>query len=109
MTEHEREIAALVREHAEARFDDGFSDRVLARLARERGASVSAALQRQFMRIVPLAAAASIALAAYNLWAGYRNGASGIDAMLNLPQVTLASAYSPTALYGAVAGNSENP
>ena len=109
MTEHEIDVAALVREQADARFEPGFSGRVLARIERERAASLSGALHRQFVRIVPLAAAASIALAAYNLWAGRRTGANAIDAMLNLPQVTLAAAYSPSALYGAAAGNQETP
>lgn len=107
MTDREREIAALVREHADARFEAGFTERVMARVARDGSSLLETALRRQFMRIVPLAAAASLALAAYNLWQGRRAGAGAIDAMLNLPQVTLATAYSPSALYGAAAESQE--
>ncbi len=108
MTNRELEIAVLVREHAEARFTPGFAERVIDRVHRERATSLTAALQRQFVRIVPLAAAASIALAAYNVWSSRRAGTGAIDAMLNLPQVTLAAAYSPAALFGQ-GGNVETP
>ncbi|HVX41333.1 MAG TPA: hypothetical protein VHB25_17345 [Gemmatimonadaceae bacterium] len=109
MSKRESELAALVREHADRRFEPGFGERVLARLAHERASSMSSALQRQFIRIVPLAAAAALALAGYNLWAGRRAGAGSLDAVLGLPQVTLAAAYSPTALFGAGAGDQESP
>ena len=112
MTDRDSElepIAALVREAAPVRFDDGFAQRVLDRVSRQREAPVVVALERQFLRIVPLAAAATILLAAFNWWGGRSNSSSVIDAALNLPQVTLSTAYSPTALYGVASSVPENP
>jgi hypothetical protein len=94
-------LAAAVRAAAPNRFADGFHDRVLARLRAHRDMPLALALERQFVRIVPLAAAATILLAAYNWWGGRKPGASPLDAALNLPQVTLSSAYAPATLYGA--------
>jgi hypothetical protein len=102
-------LAALVRGAAPSRFDDGFANRVLDRVRAQRGTVLVSALERQFVRIVPLAAAAAILLATYNWWGGHAAASSAIDAALNLPQVTLSSAYSSTALYGAANAAPENP
>ena len=102
-------LDALVRDAAPERFESGFSGRVLARLRADREPSLSTMLERQFVRIVPLAAAASLMLAAYNWWGTREMASSIVDAALNLPQVTLASAYSPSLLYGAAAIDTETP
>ena len=102
-------LAALVRGAAPETFDPGFSERVLARLRADREPSLSTTLERQFLKVVPLAAAASLMLAAYNWWGARETAASAIDAALNLPQVTLESAYSPSLLYGAAANVTETP
>ena len=99
----EEAIAALLRANAPDRFDAGFSERVLTRLRAEE-TSLTAALQRQFVRIVPLAAAASLVLAALNWWGARSTHTSVIDAALNLPQVSLATAYATNALYESDAG-----
>ncbi len=90
-------VGALLRANAPDRFDAGFTDRVLTRLREDQ--SLSAALQRQFVRIVPLAAAASLLLASINWWGGRSTHASVIDAALNLPQVNLATAYASATYY----------
>jgi hypothetical protein len=46
-------------------------------------------------------------LAAYNWWGARETSSSPIEAVLNLPQITLASAYSPSVLYGAAAADTE--
>ena len=89
-------LSALLRATAPDRFDAGFSERVLTRLRNEES-SLAAALQRQFVRIVPLAAAAALLLASFNWWSARSTHSSALDAALNLPQVSLATAYaSPT-------------
>jgi hypothetical protein len=93
-------IAPLVRAAAPANFDDGFSDRVLSRLSAGREQAFTNALARQVRFVVPLAAAAAILLAAFNWWGARGTSASPFDAALNLPAVTLSSAYSVTSLYG---------
>ena len=47
---------------------------------------MSTALERQFRRVVPIAAAASLVLAAYNWWGARENASSPLDAALNLFQ-----------------------
>jgi hypothetical protein len=102
-------IATLVRGAAPARFGDGFSARVLARVHAQRDSSLVHALERQFVRIVPLAAAATVLLAAYNWWGARATAASALDAALNLPQVTLSSAYSPATLFGVANTLTDTP
>jgi hypothetical protein len=102
-------LAALVRSAAPEAFDAGFSERVLARLRTDREPALSTMLERQFLRIVPLLAAASLVLAAYNWWGARETSSSAIDAALNLPQVTLGSAYAPSLLYGTAANATEAP
>jgi hypothetical protein len=101
MTDDRRSIEALVRESAPSSFDAGFGDRVLSRLRTATELTLSTALERQFRRIVPIAAAASLMLAAYNWWGGRASGVSAIDAALNLPRVSLSSAYSTSTLFDA--------
>lgn len=101
-------LATLVRSAAPTHFRSGFGDRVRAGLETDRTQSVTHALERQFIRIVPLAAAAAILLAGYNLWGARGTAASAIDAALNLPQVTIASAYSTSSLFGSTIA-SEQP
>lgn len=103
MTNHHDEsrddaVGALLRANAPDRFAPGFSQRVLVRL-RSDEQSLASALQRHFIRIVPLAAAASLLLASFNWWSARSTHASVIDAALSLPQVNLATAYASTMDY----------
>jgi len=101
MSDQKDTIEALVRESAPANFGDGFGNRVAARLRGTTELSLPAALERQFRRVVPVVAAASLMLAAYN-WRGARNSASSpLAAALNLPRVSLSSAYSTSTLVDA--------
>lgn len=93
-------VESLVRAAAPASFDAGFGDRVLSRLRAGREHSFSNALNRQFRLVVPFAAAAAFLLAAFNWWGARGTSASPFDAALNLPEVTLSSAYSVPSLYG---------
>jgi hypothetical protein len=101
MIDRRGDIEALVRESAPSSFDEGFSGRVASRLRENRELSLTAALERQFRRVVPIAAAASLMLAAYNWWGGRDSGSSPLDAMLNLPRISLSSAYSTSTLVDA--------
>ncbi len=100
-------LEALVRSAAPTEFTGGFADRVLSRMRDER--TIATTLQRQFVRIVPIAAAASLLLAAHNWWGGRHVTNSTIEAALNLPPVTLATAYTPVSLYGTVVVPTETP
>jgi len=91
-------MESLVRDAAPSRFDEGFVRRVASRLRESREALLSTALERQFRRVVPIAAAASLMLAAYNWWGGRDSGSSTLEAALNLPRVSLSSAYSTSTL-----------
>ena len=106
--ERETRLENLIRGAAPAAFGAGFEDRVLQRLSAEREIPLSAALERQFRRIVPIAIAASLLLAAYNWWGAHGTGRTAIEAALNLPQVTIASAYTFSADLGGASGT-ENP
>lgn len=114
MTMHDREDidAQLARRLADAapnRFGAGFTSRVMHRLELERAVTLSAALEKQFLRVIPILAAASLMLAAYNWWGGRASSASTIDAVLRLPQATVASAYSSDALFGSAGQPMEQP
>ena len=77
-------------------FEEGFADRVLARVEGEqiRRESVDVALQRHFVRVAPFALAASLALAAFNVSrASGDTGQTVFEAMFGLEPVTLQSAY----------------
>lgn len=93
-------LESLVRSAAPTSFERGFSDRVAARLRADGGMSLSDALERQVRRVVPLVAAASLFLAAYNWWEARGSSLSALDAALNLPRVTLSAAYETSSLYG---------
>ena len=84
----------IVRAAAPTAFGEGFGDRVLDRLERDRELTLSDALERQFKRIVPIAAAACLLLGAYNWWGARNSGRSALEAALNLPQITIAAAFS---------------
>jgi hypothetical protein len=84
----------LVRGAAPSAFAAGFADRVLTGVRASREQPLSAALERQFVRIVPLAAAAALLLASYNWWGAHDSARNALEAALNLPQVTIATAYS---------------
>ena len=94
-------IKSLVRQAAPTSFGAGFSARVAARLRVGREPSMSVALERQVRRVVPLAAAASLMLAAYNWWGSRESASSTFEAALNLPRVSLSAAYSASTLFGA--------
>ena len=93
-------LEALVRSAAPASFEPGFSARVSARIEADGTLSLSEALERQVRRVVPIVAAASLLLAAYNWWEARGSASSALDAALNLPDVTLSAAYEPSSLYG---------
>ena len=107
-------LERLLSDAAPRRFADGFADRVTARLAasaprlelvRTRDLEFGDALQRQFVRIVPILAAASMLLGMYSWWNGRGMADSLIDAALNLPQVNIATGYTPDRLFGENVGS----
>jgi len=102
-------LASLVKDAAPTAFAPGFEDRVRARLAAERTQAVPRALEHYFVRIVPLAAAAALMLAAYNWWGERGTGDSLLDAALKLPQVSVASAYSASSLFGVTESETGTP
>ncbi|HEX6747290.1 MAG TPA: hypothetical protein VF092_08310 [Longimicrobium sp.] len=91
-----RGVEALLRAQRRDAFAPGFAHRVMRRVRDEQaapGAAFAAALQRQFLRLAPLAAAAVVALAAWNLREADARQ-SPVDAALGLPAVTIEAAYS---------------
>jgi hypothetical protein len=97
VTERDR-TAELLRAARSDAFAHGFDDRVLRRWQLSQRAGDSATddwdrmLQRQFVRMAPLAAAAVLVLTVIN--AGGRSQEQALlDAALDLPPVTLGSAY----------------
>lgn len=114
MTEHhsspiEESVAQLVRAARPTSFASGFADRVVAQLGAEREAALTQSLERQFVRVVPLLAAASLVLAAYNWWGARGTSTSALDAALNLPQITLSTAYAPSSLFGSSGTSVDTP
>ena len=68
MNERDRQaLREIVDVRRRDRFDAGFVDRTVARWRAERSASLETVVVGQFRRLVPLAAAAAIILAAYNV------------------------------------------
>jgi hypothetical protein len=106
---HDGPLASLLRDAAPSTFASGFGDRVRARLADERAQALPHALERHFVRIVPLAAAAALLLAAYNWWGARGTSSSTLDAALNLPQVSVASAYSSASLFDSTVTETGTP
>jgi len=107
-------LESRLRDAAPQRFADGFVDRVTARLANHgrrlhlvatREIEFVEVLQRQFVRIVPILAAASMLLGAYSWWNGRGTADSLLDATLHLPQVSIATAYTPERFLGTTGGS----
>ncbi len=87
----EARMSELRREAGPAAFAPGFTDRVMARL--ERQPSLADGLQRVFVRLAPLAAAAVLVLGAVNLMDSRASGKPFLDRVLELQEVDLATAY----------------
>lgn len=102
-------LTSLLRDAAPTAFDAGFSERVQARLIEGRTQSLPHALEHYFVRIVPLAAAAALLLAAFNWWGARGTATSTFDAALNLPQVSVAAAYSASLLLDTTASRVGSP
>jgi hypothetical protein len=86
-------LEALLRSTRTEAFAPGFAFRVMARVRREQAPGAFADLiQRQFLRLAPLAAAGVIALGAWNLHAADARQ-SPVEAALGLPAVTADAAY----------------
>jgi len=102
-------LASLLRDAAPSAFDAGFSERVRARLRDVRAQTLPLALEHHFVRIVPLAAAAALLLAAFNWWSARGTTTSTFDAALNLPQVSVAAAYSSASLFDSTASRAGSP
>ena len=102
-------LESLVHSAAPTSFESGFSDRVIARLRAGGDLSLSDALERQVRRVLPLVAAASLVLAAFNWWEARGSSSSALDAALNLPRVTLSAAYEPSSLYGDATPSAGTP
>jgi hypothetical protein len=105
-------LERTLRDAAPDRFAAGFADRVATRLGAGRGpaanrstADFTVTLERQFLRIVPILAAASLLLGLYSWWGGRRTADSLLDATLRLPQVSIATAYQSEYLYDDTGGD----
>lgn len=96
LTESQRKLAAELRAARITSFGPGFVERVMQRLPEAPAPVIvlDSALRRQFRRLVPLAAAVMIGLAAHNLILSPAGvGQSTIEAALGLEPVTLDVAY----------------
>jgi len=108
MSERMREDAAPARVEALLRgsradaFAPGFAHRVMRRV-RDEPAAFGAVLQRQFLRLATLAAAAVLALAGWNL-RGADARQSPVEAALGLPAVTADAALMADASTGEGGG-----
>ena len=94
-TAAERSEAVMVTRRASVAsvaFDDGFTDRVIARLNASQ--SPFDALPRMFARLAPLAMAATLLLAAMNLFSSRASHQSVMERVLGLP--TLAVTATPS-------------
>ncbi|MBV9109097.1 MAG: hypothetical protein JO306_06810 [Gemmatimonadetes bacterium] len=87
-------LEALLRSTRTEAFAPGFAFRVMARVRREQAPAAAFAdlIQRQFLRLAPLAAAGVVALGAWNLHAADARQ-SAVEAALGLPAVTADAAY----------------
>ena len=95
-------VEALLRESRRAAFAPGFAHRVMRRVHGE-PAAFGAVLQRQFLRLATLAAAAVLALAGWNL-RGADARQSPVEAALGLPAVTADAALMADASTGEGGG-----
>jgi hypothetical protein len=96
LTESQRKLAAELRAARTTSFGPGFVERVMARVPEAPAPVIvlDSALRRQFRRLVPLAAAVMIGLAAHNLIVSPTGvEQSTIEAALGLEPVTLDVAY----------------
>jgi hypothetical protein len=83
-------IEAVLRAQRADAFAPGFSDRVMARLARAPRLTLGTSMQRYFAWMTPALVAAILLLAVLNMRAA---GQTGVGAALGLPQVSVAVAY----------------
>lgn len=76
-------------------FEAGFADRVMERVQVESSSSeeTARAMSRYFARWAPLAVAASLVLAAFNIATASASGQSAMDALFGLEPVSVESAY----------------
>ncbi len=88
-------MASALRSVRADSFAPGFADRVMTRLATVAPASLTRVLERQFVFLAPAAAAAIIAFALLNM---RTVGTTSVTAALGIAPVTVAEAYSVTAL-----------
>ena len=99
-------LGPIIRDAEERRFAPGFPDRVMERLRATAAPPVirlSSALNRQFLRLAPIAAAVLVALGAYSLLGpGASTGQSVLEAALGLEPLTVETAYAlEPSLYSA--------
>ena len=90
-------LGPIIRDTEDRRFEPGFSHRVMEKIRAETEAPIielSSALGRQFLRLVPIAAAVLVALSAYSLLGlGTSSGQSLLEAALGLEPLTVETAY----------------
>ena len=90
--ELERRVRDALAENRRDSFDAGFADRAVARWrAAQSQPSIASLIAGRFSRLAPLAAAAVIALAFYNVRSN--ESTSTIDRLFGLTPVTVESAY----------------
>lgn len=88
----ERLVRDALRENRRDSFTPGFADRTVVRWHSARNQpSVGTLIAGRFARLAPLAAAAAIALAFYNVRSN--ESTSTVDRLLGLTPVTVESAY----------------
>ena len=88
----ERLVRDALAENRRDSFDAGFADRAVARWrASQNQPSIGTLIAGRFAKLTPLAAAAVIALAFYNVRSS--ESSSTIDRLIGLTPVTIESAY----------------
>ncbi|MDB4916174.1 MAG: hypothetical protein JWM95_3818 [Gemmatimonadetes bacterium] len=90
----------------DVRFDAGFADRVMSRVAARQGdddLTLEQAIARQTRRLLPALAAASLALTVWNWWSVRGTTESPIAAAFGLQPVTIAAALGSGVLVGGEA------
>lgn len=86
----DNEISTMLAESRATAFAPGFADRVMRRVSAERRAAL--VLPRQAARVLPAVLAASLVLAAVNVFRAGESTASPLVRALGLPNVSVASA-----------------
>lgn len=84
----EAQLAQLRADMGTVTFRDGFADRVMARLDAASAPSAADDLQRVFLRLVPLAAAAVLVLATMNVFSTRGMPQRLVDRVLGISAVT---------------------